>query len=101
MKIRNGLTISFLLAILGQTAQAQEPLECIENPKRELACERLILKKTDPNVMRNTPLESPTVCICIADFMPDKETGEMPEQADAWLNDWGLTHQDLVALLRY
>ncbi len=97
-------SLYFCSLLLSSHAFAQTPAQCIENPQREYTCERTIVKKTDPNYVANGKILTPTICVCVSDFEPligGQSDDKTKEQALIWLEDWSLTQQDLLQLLRY
>ena len=96
--------ILMIVVATNSTALAQEPQQCIEDPQRDFPCEHYIVKKSDPEVLARSALDTPMVCICVSDFTQRfEQQGEddATETTNVWLEQWQLTHQDLLQLLRY
>ena len=96
--------VSFLAcSVNAQTDSA--PLECIAQAEKLTPCEHLIIKKTDPRILRSSSISTPTVCICLSDFpsLFDEQasTPALEHTEEAILDQWALTKRQLNHLLRY
>ena len=101
--------LSYLFIVIGifmsSSTLAQEQA-CIERKDKAIACERLLIKKTDPRVQMSSKASSPTVCICVSDFehiVNSEATVSLTTQqaVEEVLSEWQLTEQQLLQLLRY
>ncbi|MBT0586894.1 hypothetical protein [Alteromonas oceanisediminis] len=107
MKLSNFSLLAVLNLIAFQvTAQSTEqPRQCIAADAPSSPCERLIIKKTDPRIMRQGVLSTPTICVCLSDFpsliSEQSDSTALSAEERQILSDWNLTKQQLNQLLRY
>lgn len=99
------LISSFCLGAFSSSAFGQERA-CIEIREKPAACERMLIKKTNPSVQVSSNATEPTVCICVSDFdsiVNNVEPDSIATQRaiDDVLTEWQLTEAQLLQLLRY
>lgn len=111
MLINLRLSFAFVLlcsaGISSLHAQAQDPLNCIENSDKPLVCEHLIIKIADPRVVRRSRIQGSPICICLSDF-PSVYAGnqsistfEVSAAEKIILDQWQLSFTQLQQLLRF